>query len=205
MGRKKAFGRQESFQRLTKDEINACPLMRWTGPIQVIRTPEALAGAVGQLATETVLGFDTETRPSFCKGESHRPALLQLAGENEVFIFQLRHMGLPLPLRDLLATPGIVKAGVAPAYDLKELQKLGPFEPAGFTDLSKLAKRAGFQNHGLRGLAAALLGRRIAKGAQTSNWAQGTLTPAQIQYAATDAWVGRKLYCCLQDFPHYPS
>lgn len=191
-------------RRLGKDEINACPLVRWTGPVQVIRTRKALTEAARRLASETLLGFDTETRPSFRKGESHRPALLQLAGENEVFIFQLRHLGLPAPLCDLLAAPDIVKAGVAPARDLRELQTLARFEPAGFTDLGRMAKRAGFQNHGLRGLAAALLGCRIAKGARTSNWAQDPLTPIQIQYAATDAWVGRELYRRLQEGPPTP-
>jgi ribonuclease D len=198
MAMKSAPHRAEPIRRITKDEINACPLVRWNGPVQVIGTAEALAGAVERLAAERLLGFDTETRPAFRKGESHPPALLQLAGETEVFIFQLRHLGLPAPLRALLADPGIVKAGVAPAHDLRELQQLAPFEPAGFADLGRLAKQAGLQNHGLRGMAAVLLGCRIAKGAQTSNWAQDKLTPMQIQYAATDAWLGRELYRLLQ-------
>ena len=185
-------------QRMTKEEINACPLRRWEGVTHVVRTAAELSRAVRSLAAETILGFDTETRPAYHKGESYLPSLLQLAGENEVYIFQLKHLGLPGPLREILANPTVVKAGVALAYDLQELHHLGHFKPAGFVDLGNLAKQAEIKNHGLRGLAAVLLGFRIAKGAQTSNWSRDILAPAQIQYAATDAWVGRELYLRLQ-------
>ncbi len=151
-----------------------------------------------KLAGHTLLGFDTETRPAYKKGESYLPSLLQLACEDEVYIFQLKQLGLAKPLRDILADPAIIKAGVALDYDISELKKLSSFNVAGFTDLGNLAKKAGIKNHGLRGLAAVLLGFRISKGAQTSNWAKNVLTPQQIQYAATDAWVGRRLYLSLQ-------
>jgi ribonuclease D len=98
----------------------------------------------------------------------------------------------------LLANPQIVKAGVALDRDVQELNKLAPFTPAGFVDVGELAKRAGCMHHGLRGLATLLLGFRVSKSSQTSNWANATLTPAQIEYAATDAWVGRELYHKLQ-------
>ena len=183
--------------RMTKEEINACPMQRWEGPVHVVRTAEELNRAVHALAQETILGFDTETRPAYHKGESYLPSLLQLAGEKEVFLFQLKPLGLPTPLREILADPKVVKAGVSLAYDLQELHHLAPFKPAGFVDLGTLAKKAEIKNHGLRGLAAVLLGFRIAKGAQTSNWARDILAPNQIQYAATDAWVGRELYLKL--------
>jgi ribonuclease D len=181
-------------RRMTKEEINACPIKRWEGKIRVVRTPAEVNLAVRDLAGETILGFDTETRPAYHKGESYLPSLLQLAGENEVFLFQLKHLGLPEPLREILADPKVVKAGVSLAYDLQELHKLAQFKPAGFVDLGTLAKKAEIKNHGLRGLAAVLLCFRIAKGAQTSNWARDILDPVQIRYAATDAWVGRELY-----------
>ena len=184
-------------QRMTKEEINACPIRRWEGPTHVVRTAAELSRAVHALANETILGFDTETRPAYHKGESYLPSLLQLAGENEVYLFQLKHLGLSNPLREILANPKVVKAGVALAYDLQDLHHLGHFKPAGFVDLGNLAKKAEIKNHGLRGLAAVLLGFRIAKGAQTSNWSRDVLDPAQIQYAATDAWVGRELYLRL--------
>lgn len=180
--------------RMGREEINACPIHSYDGMIHLVRTPEELAAALRLLEEETLLGFDTETRPSYHKGQSFPPALLQLAGEQAVFLFQLKHLGLPTGLRKILAEPRIIKAGVALAHDLSELRKLAPFAPAGFVDLGRLAREMGLKNHGLRGLAALLLGFRIAKSTRTSNWARDTLDPGQIRYAATDAWVGRELY-----------
>ncbi|MBU0943920.1 MAG: 3'-5' exonuclease domain-containing protein 2 [Proteobacteria bacterium] len=186
---------------MSKDEINACPMAQWTGPVLVVRTNDQMAEAVPRLASQTLLGFDTETRPAYTKGENYLPSLLQLASETEVFIFQFKHLSLAGPLREILANPAIIKAGVSLQYDIRELKKISQFKAAGFVDLGNLAKRASIKNHGLRGLAAVLLGFRISKGAQTSNWAQDTLTARQVQYAATDAWVGRKLYQALKKEP----
>lgn len=184
--------------RMTKEQINACPIKKYQGPIHLIQKPDQVEQAVGQLEKEKVLGFDTETRPTFRVGQSYLPTVLQLVGEQAAYIFQLQHCHLPKALCGLLANPKIVKAGVALDRDVLELNKLAPFKPAGFVDVGELAKKAGCMNHGLRGLAALLLGFRVAKNSQTSNWAQKTLTSVQIEYAATDAWVGRELYHKLQ-------
>ncbi len=181
-------------RRMSKDEINECPIKRWTGKTKVVHNRKELAAAVHRLAGQSLLGFDTETRPAYRKGERYQPSLLQLAGDDEVFIFQLKHLGLAVPLRKILTDATIIKAGVSLDYDISELNRLARFKAAGFADLGKLAKKAGIKNHGLRGLAAVYLGFRISKGAQTSNWARDVLTRQQIQYAATDAWVGRELY-----------
>ena len=192
-------GRPGFDRRMSKDEINACPMERWIGPVSVVRTRDELAAAMRKLAGHTLLGFDTETRPAYNKGESYLPSLLQLASDDDVFIFQLKHLGLAKPLHEILADPAIIKAGVSLDYDIRELNKLSRFKASGFMDLGNLAKKAGIKNHGLRGLAAVFLGFRISKGAQTSNWARNVLTPQQIQYAATDAWVGRRLYLALEE------
>lgn len=186
-------------RRMSKEEINTCPIARWTGPVRVVRTRDELAAAMRNLAGETLLGFDTETRSAHSKGESYPPSLLQLAGAAEVFLFQLKHLGLAEPLCRLLANPAVIKTGVGLDYDLRELRKLNPFIPAGFVDLGDRARRAGIKNLGLRGLSAVLLGFRISKGIKISNWAKDELSPQQIQYAATDAWVGRKLYLALEE------
>ncbi len=185
-------------RRMTKDEINACPVTRWEGPVELVRSAGELAAAVRALEQESVLGFDTETRPAFTKGRKYSPSLLQLAAADRVFLFQLRRCGPAKPLLALLADPGIVKAGVSLAYDLRELQSLAPFQPAGFAGLGRMARQRGIKNQGLRGLAAVLLGIRISKSAQTSNWARDELSRRQIRYAATDAWVGREIYFRLQ-------
>ncbi len=185
-------------RRMSKEEINERPIRKWTGPVHLVRSREQAGDAVEHLARESLLGFDTETRPAFRKGQRYLPSLLQLAGEKEVFIFQIRHLGLPRAVRSILADPAIIKAGVSPDFDVRELKKIAPFHDAGFVDLGRLARQAGIRNHGLRGLAAVLLGLRITKSAQTSNWAQETLTPAQITYAATDAWISRRIYLALK-------
>lgn len=185
-------------RRMDKEEINACPMAQWSGPVSVVRTGAELAAAMAKLAGQTLLGFDTETRPAYKVGESYLPSLLQLASETEVFIFQLKPLGLAEPLCELLADPTIVKTGVSLDYDIRELKKLAPFQAGGFVDLGNLAKKRDIKNHGLRGLAAVLLGFRISKGAQTSNWAADILAPHQVLYAATDAWVGRQLYLALE-------
>ncbi len=184
-----------SWPRMSKEGINACPIRKYDGPVHLISSAAELSTAViQQLKNEKILGFDTETRPAFRKGEHYSPALIQLAGESCVFIIQLKQVGLPRPLLDILADPEIIKAGVSIDYDISELRNVADFVPAGFVDLGDVAKGIGIQNHGLRGLSAVVLGFRIGKGASTSNWESRTLTHAQIKYAATDAWVGRELY-----------
>ncbi len=191
-----------AWPRMTKEEINARPIRKYQGPIQLIQRPEQVDQAVEQLEKEEVLGFDTETRPTFRVGQSYLPTVLQLVGEQGAYIFQLQHCRLSKPLCRLLANPKIIKAGVGLDRDVQELNQLAPFKPAGFVDVGELAKQAGCMNHGLRGLSALLLGFKVSKGSQTSNWAQETLTRTQIEYAATDAWVGRELYHKLQElFP----
>jgi len=188
-----------AWPRMTKEQINARPIRKYKGPIHLIQKAQDIEQAVEHLEEETVLGFDTETRPTFRVGQHYLPALLQLAGEKAVYIFQLRQCRLSKALRRVLANPKIVKAGIALDRDVKELNKLAPFEAAGFVDVGKIAKQAGCKNHGIRGLATQFLGFRVSKNCQVSNWAQKTLTRAQIEYAATDAWVGRELYHKLQE------
>jgi ribonuclease D len=192
-----AIANKKSWKRMTKEEINEFPIRRYDGPVHIIKTEDELLKAVEILKDETILGFDTETRPAFRKGEHYSPALLQLAGANDAFLFQLKQTGLPKSLKDILGNPNIIKAGVSIDYDISELRELSDFEPMGFVELGNRAKELGIQNLGLRGLAAVVLGFRISKGASTSNWENSNLTHSQIAYAATDAWVGRELYMAI--------
>ena len=189
-------------RRMTKEEINEVPVKKWSGEIQLITAEKDVELAARAIAQERVVGFDTETRPAFKKGQKFLPTLLQLATSECVYLFQLNRVGLPEPLLAILSNPETIKAGVSLAYDIKELQQLARFSPTGFVDLGTLAKKKGIKNHGLRGLAAVILGIRITKSAQTSNWANDTLTRAQISYAATDAWIGRELYMRLSKQEH---
>ncbi len=180
--------------RLSKDQINELPLRRYSGPIRVVRTRAECREMVRTLEAEDLLGFDTETRPAFRKGQSYLPSLIQFAGGEAVYVVQVGRTGLPKPVARLLALPHIVKAGVAVHDDIKGLQELRQFAAAGFVDIGAVAREHELGMHGLRGLAASVLEFRISKSAQRSNWARADLTQKQILYAATDAWVSRLLY-----------
>jgi ribonuclease D len=183
-----------SRERLTREEINEFPLRQYDGPICMVTDPKDVPLVCERLSCERVLGFDTETKPAFRKGQSFRPALLQLAGKDCVYLFQLIRISLEGPLLSLLTDQTIVKAGVAVKDDLVGLKQHTPFNEGGFTDLSSISARHGFMTRGLRNMAANFLGFRIGKGAQRSNWGRSTLTRKQQIYAATDAWVSRDLY-----------
>ena len=180
--------------KLSKTEINSLPLRYYNGAIRIIQTAEQAKDACTILIKEKVLGFDTETRPAFKKGQSYLPSLLQLAGTKVVYLFQLSQCDLTDSIIILLSNVNIIKSGVAINQDLTELQQILNFEPAGFVDLGDIARSKGLPHHGLRGLAAYLLKFRISKSGRTSNWSANQLTKKQIKYAATDAWVGRELY-----------
>lgn len=187
-----------SRDAISREDLAGLPIRRYEGEVHLVATPQALAQAMEDLRGERVVGFDTETRPAFNKGESHLPCLVQMATARAAYLFQLRQVDCADALAELLAAPGIVKAGVAPAHDLRQLKLLFPFEPAAVLDLGAIARRRGMGQTGLRNLAGLFLEFRIPKGTRTSNWAAPRLTPAQINYAATDAWACRELYLRFQ-------
>ena len=179
---------------LSKEEINLLPIQAWEGPIVLVQEEEALAAALEKLRQEPVLGFDTETRPTFTKGKTCRPALIQLATADTAYLIQLTHLPFSDAIAELLSSPQVLKVGVAIHDDMKALARIHPFMADGVVDLAVMARARGIQAQGLRTLAANLLGFRISKSAQCSNWENHELTQQQIKYAATDAWVGRELY-----------
>lgn len=174
------------------------PIRRYEGPVHLVATTQALAQAMDDIRRERVVGLDTETRPTFRKGESHLPCLVQVATAHAVYLFQLQQVDCADALAELLAAPGIIKAGVALAHDLRQLGQLFPFEHAAVLELGAVARRHGMGQTGLRNLAGLFLGFRIPKGTRTSNWAAPRLSAAQINYAATDAWACRELYLRFQ-------
>ncbi len=181
-------------QSVTKEEINKLPLLEYSGPIELVRTQEELDNALKELRREKYLGFDTETRPSFRKTDSYLPALLQLCTRKRAFLIQLNKIPTKDGISELFADPSVTKAGVAIRDDLVGLMKMFPFSPEAFIDLADLAKTAKIKNTGLRSLCAIMLGKRISKSSQVSNWAKDDLTEKQIKYAATDAWISRELF-----------
>ena len=179
---------------LSKAEINELPIRSYEGEVAIIQTEADLKAALTDLQKEKVLGFDTETRPVFSREKTRQPALIQLAGKNLVYLIQLNHIRLSQSITTILASENILKVGVAIKEDMNALQALCDFVPAGTIDLAHLAAKKGIPARGLRSLTANLLGFRISKSAQCSNWEKQNLSLRQINYAATDAWVGRELY-----------
>ena len=153
---------------------------------------------MADLRQERVVGFDTETRPSFHKGEDYLPCLVQLATARRVYLWQLQRLDFSHALAELLGNPDLIKTGVALAGDIGQLKRLFRLQSAAVVDLGHVARRHGNRQTGLRNLAALFLGARIPKGARTTNWSVPRLSPAQIRYAATDAWAGRELYLCFE-------
>lgn len=183
---------------ISREEIASLPIRRYEGETLVVATAADLERALADLRQERVVGFDTETRPAFRKGEDYLPSLVQLATARAVYLLQPQRLDCSRELAEILGAPHIVKAGVALAGDLTQLGRLFPLAPVSVVDLGRIAKRQGHAQTGLRNLAACFLGFRIPKGARTTNWAAPRLTPAQIAYAAMDAWAGRELYLCFE-------
>jgi ribonuclease D len=182
---------------ITKEEINELPLKEYRGTVHIIDSDDKTKDAARAISKESVLGFDTETRPAFKSGASYPPSLLQLATGDGVYLFQLGRICSHRPLGDILSNKRIIKVGISISDDILKLKKVFPFRPAGFVELAKMAAGAGIENAGMRGLAALLFGFRISKQSKISRWDAHKLKRRQIAYAATDAWICREIYLAL--------
>lgn len=182
------------IRKITKQEVNELPLMRYEGKCQVIDRVEDVDAAVDYLNKFKILGFDTETKPAFKKGEFYPVALLQLSTPDMAYLFRLSAIGLPQSIIDLFENPEITIAGIGIRDDIKDLKKLSDFEPSGFVDLNELGNQLGFESIGARNFSGMFMKHRISKSQQVSNWENPTLTPSQISYAATDAWICLEIY-----------
>ena len=189
---------------ITNDEINLLPLGAFEGKIVIISDPEKIGDVIEEISTHPHIGFDTETKPVFVKGHHNKVAILQIALPEKVFLIRLLATGITPEIVKLFQDEEIKKAGVAIRDDIKALQHLKRFRPAGFVELATMAKESGLEVESVKKLTALLLGFRISKSAQTSNWEAGQLNEKQISYAATDAWVCLKIYEKLKAHFHHP-
>jgi len=188
------FHQHEDKINITQEEINDLPLKAFEGKIVLVSSEEAASKAFKEIAKHNVVGFDTETRPSFHKGQHYNVALLQLALANKVFLVRLNDTGITDDMVEFFENQNILKVGVGVRDDIRVLQKLKKFTAGGFTELTNLSKEVGLQVESVKKLTALLLGFRISKSAQTSNWEAAVLNEKQISYAATDAWVCLEIY-----------
>lgn len=186
-------------QQITKEEVNLLPLRRYEGKVVLITKKTQLLEAIEEIQQQAVVGFDTETKPSFRKGVSYYISLLQVAISDKVFLIRLNRTGFTQEICDLFANPDVQKVGISIRDDLKHLKKLAakyhlPFDPDNIFELNNIAKELGVQHAGVRNLTAIFLQFRVSKAQQTSNWENPQLTEKQIRYAATDAWVCLEIY-----------
>ncbi len=185
------------LENISPEELKEYDLSWFRGKIVVVDDPEKFRQIIPKLANQKVLGFDTETRPSFRKGRKNKVSLIQLSTDKLACLFRINRIGIPDALADILADPLIIKAGVAIHDDLRFLKNIRKFNPEGFVDLQKYVKDFGINSSGLKKLSAIVLGFRISKRQQVTDWEAAELSDAQQIYAATDAWVCYEIYSKL--------
>ena len=182
---------------ITKEEINALPVESFSGRIIVIQTEADADKAVAYLFRYPLVGFDTETRPSFKKGQYNKVALMQISTEDTCFLFRLNYMGIPASLADFLCNTQTKKIGLSLRDDFNALRKRMNIVPANFVDLQHCVKSFGIEELGLQKIYAILFGKKISKSQRLTNWDADVLTESQKKYAALDAWACLQIYKLL--------
>ena len=182
---------------ISNDEVAALEPARFEGRIVVVDTMEALVRACAEIAKHKVVGFDTETRPSFTAGITNKVALMQLSADGVCYLIRLNRLPLDKALLAILQNPAIQKV-VAVQNDIQRLGELRRFKAAGFVDLQSVVGQFGIEDRSLRKLSGIVLGKKVSKAQRLSNWEAHTLTPQQQLYAATDAWVCVQILDMLQ-------
>lgn len=186
---------------ISNEEIPSLIKCAFAGHVEIVDTEEKAAKACEYLITQPVIGFDTETRPSFKAGSTNKTALLQLSAQERCFLFRLSQMPLAKAIIEVLENNDIIKVGAAVRDDIKGLQSLRSFRARNFVDLQNIVCEWGIEEKSVRKLAAIVLGSYVSKAQRLSNWEATNYTPAQISYAATDAWVCLEIYNTLMEEP----
>jgi ribonuclease D len=184
-------------ESISNDALNDLPAGAFEGRIVVVDTKEAMKAAYDHLCRCRVVGFDTETRPAFQRGQVNRMALVQLCSEDTAFLFRLNKMPLSKKMLSFFENDAILKVGASIRDDIKGIQKQTAFRPGGFVDIQSIVGNYGIKELSVRKVSAIVLGIRISKAQRLSNWEAQELTAAQQLYAATDAWTCREIYLKL--------
>ncbi|MBP5642126.1 MAG: 3'-5' exonuclease domain-containing protein 2 [Paludibacteraceae bacterium] len=179
---------------ISKDLVQWMPLVRFDGEVIIVDEQSKIPDSIEYLSAQSVLGVDTETRPSFTRGVRYPTALVQVATTERCYLFRLTHIGMPKPLADIFANPNICKVGLAFKDDLNGLRRRRDFKPANCVDLQQIAPNYGIQDLGLQKMFAICFGKKISKAQQLTNWESSHLTPEQARYASTDAWATLLIY-----------
>lgn len=184
--------------RIPKENIKDLPLLKYEGEIVVINDNQSLDNALNAIEKCERIGFDTEAKPAFAKGEYNPVSLLQIATPDRVYLIRINKTGFTSRLAKLFSNEQIIKIGISIRDDIKDLQYLRNFEPASIVEINSLAKDLQIEQQGVRNLSAIFLNGRVSKNQQVTNWENPTLTRPQQVYAATDAWVCYEIYSVLE-------
>lgn len=179
---------------IDKQTVNQMPRVTFGGRIHIIDAVSRVKSAVAALRTAPIVGFDTETRPCFKRGERHNVALLQLSTHSDAFLFRVNKTGIPEPLKLFLEDRQCLKVGLSTNDDFRQLASLSDIHPAGFIELQELVKQYHIADMSLQKIYAILFQQKISKGQQLTNWEAPQLTAAQQTYAAIDAWACLHIY-----------
>lgn len=183
--------------KISKEELAACPAETYKGKAHVVQTPHETEKAVDYLRSHAVVGFDTETKPSFVKGKSNKVALMQVSTADVCFLFRMNVMGIPPILSDFLRDTSVTKVGLSLRDDFRMLNNRSSIEPRNFIDLQDFVKHFGIEENSLTKIYAIVFGKRISKAQRLSNWEAAFMTEKQIAYAALDAWATREIFVHL--------
>ncbi len=190
--------KQEFIPSISNDDIKELPVAGFEGKIVIVTTPEQLEEACRVLSEESIIGFDTETRPSFKVGVSYNVSLIQLSTATTCYLIRLGSVKMERCLMHLLESRKTLKVGVDVQGDIRNLNKIRHFRAGGFVELQSEVEKYGIEDKSLRKMAAIILGVGVSKAQRLSNWEARELTAAQLRYAATDAWICLEMYRKLQ-------
>lgn len=190
---------------ISKEAIADMPVTTFSGPITLVETASLACTALRALAKERVVGFDTETRPSFRKGQLHNMALMQISTSERCFLFRINKIGISAELKEFIENPSVLKIGLSLQDDFSVLRRSTQCEPQGFVDLQKMVKDFEIADTSLKKIYAILFGRRISKAQRLTNWEAESLTPQQQAYAALDAVACLDIYNLLKSGDFDPT
>ncbi|MEI6755267.1 MAG: 3'-5' exonuclease [Paludibacter sp.] len=183
--------------KITKEEVNQMPVILFEGKITLVDDVSKIQPAIKELRKASIVGIDTETKPSFTRGTFHKVSLVQISTTDHCFLFRLNYIGLPVDLAEFLADEKIMKIGLSLRDDLNGLNKLHKFRPGSCIDIQNIVKEFGILELGLQKIYALLFGKKISKSQRLTNWESQELTEQQQRYAATDAWASLEIYLQL--------
>lgn len=198
--------RQDAIARLPlpdRDTINALPPFAALniGQVQVVTTAAAAEAVLAQWQAGVVLGFDTESRPTFRVGEqSEGPHVVQFATADAAWVFQVQEPAVLPALQAILQSASITKVGFGLGSDIANITRRFGVQAQGIVDLCADFGALGYRKTvGAKQAVAMLFGRRLLKSKRvsTSNWASRKLTEQQVLYAANDAWAAIKVHQAL--------